>query len=56
MKFNIEIVVKTKECDKIQCKEMELGGAVEELFEKLQKIYEAYGAEIKSITFIKEEQ
>lgn len=55
-KYKIEIVVKTKECDKIQYAEMELDGAVDELFEKLQKTYEPYGAEMKSIRFIKEEK
>ena len=56
MKFKVEIIVKTKECDKVQYKEMELGGRVEELFETLDKIYEPYGAKTKSIRFIKEEQ
>lgn len=55
-KYRVEIVVKTKECDKIQYAEMELDGVIDELFEKLKKTYEPYGAKMKSIRFIKEEE
>ena len=56
-KYRIEIVVKTKECDKIQYGELPLDDSViDKLFEKLQKTYEPYGESMKSIRFIKEEE
>ena len=55
-KYRVEIVVKTKECDKIQYAEFDELDVVDELFEKLQKTYEPYGAKMKSIRFIKEDE
>lgn len=55
-KYRTEIVVKTKECDKIQYAELDGLDVIDELFEKLQEAYESYGAKIKSIRFIKEEE
>ena len=56
-KYKIEILVKTKDCDKIQYGKLPLDGSViDDLFEKLQKTYEPYGAKMKSIRFIKEDK
>ena len=56
-KYKIEILVKTKDCDKIQYGELPLDDSViDDLFEKLQKTYEPYGAKMKSIRFIKEDE
>ena len=55
MKYRVEVIIKKKDGNHIQYAKMENLDVIDELFEKLQKTYEPYGAKVMSIRFEKED-